>query len=193
MWSLLLSVAFGGDLFVTLAAPGVVRVDGTVLDPIPGMPAVQVQGLTGIHKVEITTPRGAVLQTLNVSVPARGVANLVYDGTRLSLVQAGLDTGGVVPKGPVAMDEATFASLLKAVDQAAFSDDKLDVIRTAATRHHFTIQQLGRIVDALSFSKDQLESVRICQPKITDPENAFALGEHFSFSSDREAALALFR
>jgi hypothetical protein len=212
----LTSLAFAGELFVTTATPVVVKVDGTPLDFVPGTMVVQVSGISGIHKVEITSMSGQVLQTMNVSVPQSGGANLLFDGRNLLAATAGANggmAGGTVggigligvpvhapapapspaPAGPTAMDAAKFAALVKAVQSGSFSDDKIGAVQTAASSNWFTIDQVGKLVDLVSFSEDKLAVVQTCRPKVVDPENAFALGSHFSFSGDREAALALFR
>lgn len=214
MWFCAVSLALGGELMVMApgsheGGPVVVKVDGTRVEPVPGMPVVQVVGLAGIHKVEIQSAGGQLLQAMNVSVPPQGTATLVYDGRKLALVPAGamppapgkIESAQEAPKGPLvvtppaprAMDEASFLQLVGAVEGEPFSSDKLNHVRTAASRSYFTIDQVGRLIDLLSFGADQIELVQICQPKVIDPQNAFSLGAHFSFSADREAALKLFQ
>lgn len=97
------------------------------------------------------------------------------------------------PPPPVPMAPAAFEALVQAEAKASFSSDKVDVVRKAASGNWFTIEQLGRLVDGASFSADKLDIVRACRPKVVDPQNAFALGSHFSFSSDREEAMGMFQ
>jgi hypothetical protein len=205
MFWLLQSLAVAGELIVTTATPVIVKVDGTALDYVPGTMVVQVSGMSGIHKVEITSMSGQVLQSMNVNVPLQGGAGLAFDGRNLVLAAAG-QTGGVgavvggpvaapapAPAAPVPMDAATFTSLTKTVQSSAFGDDKVSAVRTAAAGNWFTIDQVGRLVDLASFGDDKVGIVAACRGKIVDPENAFQLGTHFSFSSDREKALAMFQ
>jgi hypothetical protein len=97
------------------------------------------------------------------------------------------------PPPPEPMDGNSFASLVAAVGKASFSDDKVGVVKQAASSNWFTIDQVGRLVDAVSFSADKLAVVRACRPKVVDPSNSFQLGAHFPFSSDRDAAMAMFK
>jgi hypothetical protein len=200
VWLLLSSLALAGELVVTTVTPVVVKVDGTPLDYVAGTMSVQVSGLSGIHKVEITSMSGQVLQSMNVSVPQQGGAALAFDGRNLVLAAAG-QQGGVrgapapapEPTKPGGMDEAKFASLTQAVQSSAFGDGKVAAVRTAASGNWFTIDQVGRLVDLAAFGDDKVAIVAACRGRIVDPENAFQLGAHFSFSSDREKALAMFQ
>lgn len=205
MFWLLSSFAMAGELLVTTATPVVVKVDGTPLDYVPGTMVVQVSGMSGIHRVEIASMSGQVLQSMNVNIPQQGGTGLVFDGRTLALASAGV--GGALaivapppapapapaPAAPTAMDEGKFASLVKAVQASAFGDDKVGAVRTAAAGNWFTIDQVGRLVDLASFGDDKVAIVSACRAKVVDPENAFQLGTHFSFSSDREKALAMFQ
>lgn len=95
--------------------------------------------------------------------------------------------------GPRPMEAERFAMLISAVDHEPFSDDKLDIIQSAARNELFTIAQLGRLMDELAFSSDRVEAARLLRPRIIDPENAWMLSEHLVFSSDKEAVQRLFR
>ena len=94
---------------------------------------------------------------------------------------------------PQPMESTRFSSLLYAVQREPFSDDQLDVIRSAARHELFTIAQLGRLMDELAFSSDRVEAAQILRPRILDPENAWMLNEHLVFSSDKQAVQRLFR
>lgn len=99
----------------------------------------------------------------------------------------------VIATGPVPMTSGAFNALLNSVKQASFSSDKINVVKAAAAGNHFTIAQLGQLVDATTHSSDKVKTVKIIAPKIVDKKNAFQLGAHFTFSSDKEKVLTLFR
>ena len=90
------------------------------------------------------------------------------------------------PVGPVAMDSGAFASLYSQIKAESFSDSKLDVLRTAASSHYFTVSQIKRILGEFSFSKDQLAVVRIVKDKLVDEKNVFQLYDAFTFQSDKK-------
>ncbi len=89
------------------------------------------------------------------------------------------------------MDPASFGALVAAIEAEAFSSDKLALVR-AARRSSFTTAQLARVVDAFAFDGDRLSVVETLHDRVVDPENAFLLGSHLTFSSTRASALALF-
>lgn len=96
------------------------------------------------------------------------------------------------PPGPQAIDEQAFGALLKAVDDAPFSDDQLGILKTASSGY-FTCAQVGLLIDQISFSADKVEAVQILRPHIIDPQNAHTLNEHLSFSDDRRKVMAMFQ
>ena len=205
-----------GELMVTTVTPVVIKIDGAPIDFVPGTMMAQVSNLRGVHRVEITSVTGARQAQMNVNVPAQGAAALIFDGANLTMAQAGVGGPGVgmpiarppamrppvarppvaqppAATGPVPIAPSAFARLVSTVSNASFSDDKLNAIRAAAGGNYFTVAQVGQLVDEISFSKDQVEAVRILRPRIVDPGNGFALADHFSFSSDREKVMAMFQ
>lgn len=94
---------------------------------------------------------------------------------------------------PAAMDAGSFTKLVAAIQAESFSSDQLDLIRSAASKNHFTCAQVAQLIEPLSFSSDQVEAVTIVRPRVIDPENSFVLNEQFTFSSDKEKVQALFR
>ncbi|MBT3223052.1 MAG: DUF4476 domain-containing protein [Proteobacteria bacterium] len=97
------------------------------------------------------------------------------------------------PAAPTAMASSDFSSLVNTVRGRSFGDDKLSVIRTSAAHNHFSVNQVGQLVDQFSFGDDKVNAVQILAPKVIDPQNAFQLGNKFSFSDDRDQALGYFQ
>jgi hypothetical protein len=195
------TVAFAGELSVQSAVPVNVWVDGT------WVPSAQLSGLVGVHRVQVTSADDTVVYAeTTVQVPPSGARAVVYDGVslvvtapaappQLVVVQAPrpAPVAAPAPTGPQPMSAGAFSALLAAVDDASFADDKLNAIRSAAAKNWFTIEQVGKLVDAQTYGSDQVSVVQVCAPRVVDPENAFALSPHFTYGSDKEAALAAFR
>lgn len=97
------------------------------------------------------------------------------------------------PLQPVAMGPQDFGRLESAVEAESFSDDQLDLLRTAAAHSWFNMNQVAALLAHLSFSSDQLKALEILRPRIVDPQNSHQLNAVFTFSSDKEAAQAMFR
>jgi hypothetical protein len=100
--------------------------------------------------------------------------------------------GPFVPPPPRSMKRGAFRSLIALLESTSFSSDKLDVVKTAASRNRFTVAQVGEILGTLDFSSDRLAAVKALRDRIVDPDNAFLLGQHFDFSSDKKKVAALF-
>lgn len=103
------------------------------------------------------------------------------------------------PPAPVAvavvagMPEADFAALLEAVNEASFSEEKTGVIDTAAHNFQFTVEQVGKLIDAMSFSEEKLKTLELTRSRIVDRQNNFKLLSRFTFSSDKEKAQKLLK
>ncbi|MBL8923034.1 MAG: DUF4476 domain-containing protein [Myxococcaceae bacterium] len=91
------------------------------------------------------------------------------------------------------MADADFEALLAAVNDAGFGAEKLGVVETAAQSHVFTVEQVGRLVDAVSMSDEKVGVVERTRKKLVDRQNAFKLLEHFSFSADKEKVRKLLK
>lgn len=93
---------------------------------------------------------------------------------------------------PVGMHRKAFRTLLETLQNADFESDKLKIVQTAAAQGRFTIAQVGRILGHFDFESDRLKALEALRPHVIDPENGFSIAEHFTFSSSKKKALALF-
>lgn len=144
--------------------------------------------------VHCTLPGGAVWQKKVEARPNKlAVIKLKAGATGQNQAGSAQAAPAKEPEGPKAMEGGAFSALKQAIDDASFSDDKINVIQAAVGANHFTIAQVGAIVDALDHSSDKVRAVEILRAKIIDPGNAFQLGSHFTFSSDKEKVLGMFK
>lgn len=145
------------------------------------------------YKFECKTPNGSVwTRTLE---PRPGQVNIIR-------IKTGAPAGAPAsqpataapaqPKQPAAMDAASFNALLGAIRKESFGDDKLRVVQSAAAGGHFTIAQVGQIMDLFSFGEEKVNAVRALKPRVIDPQNAFQLQSKLSFSSEKEEVQQLF-
>ena len=91
------------------------------------------------------------------------------------------------------MPAEEFSALLEAVNEASFSDEKTGVIATAAKGYQFSCEQVGQLIDAMSFSADKLKALDLTRKRLVDRQNGFKLLEHFTFSADKQKAQALLK
>ena len=146
------------------------------------------------YDVQCTLPGGAVWQKKVEARPGK-IASIRLKGSGGGSASAPAPTVvvKVEPVGPQAMAAGAFGALKQAVEDASFSDDKINVISAAVGSNHFTIAQVGALVDALDHSSDKVRAVELVRGKIIDPGNAFQLASHFDFSSDKDKVLGMFK
>lgn len=117
-------------------------------------------------------------------------ANRAEAAVDQALVQSG-HIGGRPPGGPihghvvVVTSDAEMASILYAIGQANFSADRLAVLRSATQGRPFTAAQVGQLIDAMTFSDEQVQAGAMLYPQVVDPQNWFTVYSHLTFSSDR--------
>jgi len=203
-----------GSLSVSELSPltGAVWVDGEALKYGAGSRAFVAPGLSpGQHTVRIEN-NGRPYHDGPMEI--RGDQNtrcvLVYEGLTwapschyttpaltevnqtLATLSAGTSATASAPAAPAGMDASGFAALRGAVEAESFSSDQLALIRSAASKNRFTIDQVGQLMDPLFSDSDKVDVVRLLADRVVDPENAALLAGHVSFSTDKEAVLAAF-
>jgi len=85
-----------------------------------------------------------------------------------------------------AMDSSAFSSLLSSVKSENFADDKLRVIKIAAKKGFFNVNQIKTVLNNFSFAEDKIDVVSLMYPKVVDEENSHQILDSFTFSSDKE-------
>jgi hypothetical protein len=97
------------------------------------------------------------------------------------------------PARPSPMNDRDFTSFVAAVKAESFGSDQMGVIQSVVRANWFTVAQVGVVLDQLTHSSEKVEAATLLAPRVLDPENAYKLNEHLTFSSDKEAVRALFR
>jgi hypothetical protein len=136
----------------------------------------------------VTDPAAAAM----LGQVARELGDMARVLFQAPLASPALDGQMVAPPPPpppppalMPMDPGAFASLVAAVDAESFSANKLRVLQEAAARNNFSVAQLVRLVNALSFAKDKVHAVEIVGPRLVDPQNAFQVYDAFTFAADK--------
>ena len=83
------------------------------------------------------------------------------------------------------MSPRAFASLLRMLEEASFSDEKYSIVREAASKNYFTSQQVLQILKKFDFEDDRLKVAKLLYPRVVDPENFFIVYDAFTFSSSK--------
>jgi len=87
-----------------------------------------------------------------------------------------------------AMSESRFQKLLSQVKESSFADERNAILETAARHNYFTCDQVGRVLDTISFADEKLSALRILAPRIVDKENEHLLISNFTFDDDKNKA-----
>jgi hypothetical protein len=97
-----------------------------------------------------------------------------------------------LPVGPSPMAGHTFKQLVSVVNNESFESGKMEVVKSAAATNYFTVAQVGRILDELTFDSSKVTALQVLRPRILDPQNGFLLARHFTFTSTQQQAMAMF-
>jgi hypothetical protein len=85
-----------------------------------------------------------------------------------------------------AMSPQAFRQALSAIKHEHFDGNKLKMARQIARRNHLTTNQIRSVAQQFNFDSSKLEFTKYAYGSCIDPENYYALGRIFSFSSSRE-------
>ena len=115
--------------------------------------------------------------------------------TTVNINVSGLETQTTQVEEPVApintnpgMSDSDFSNLIRRIQDEGFSDDQMRVIRTAAKKHSFKVNQIVRILDCFSFADDKLSALTISYPGCVDPNNNYEILDAFTYSDDKSQA-----
>ncbi len=103
-----------------------------------------------------------------------GMENTLY----VKVLKEGKDKEPMTPEA--------FARLLKALEDASFSDEKYAIVKEAASKNYFTSKQVLEVLKRFDFESDRLKVAKLLYPRVVDPENFFVVYEAFTFSSSKE-------
>ncbi len=84
------------------------------------------------------------------------------------------------------MDPEAFERLIEALEDASFSDEKMAIVKEAASKNYFTSKQVLAILEEFDFENDRLKAAKLLYPRVVDPENFFVVYEAFDYASSKE-------
>ncbi|MCB9225083.1 MAG: DUF4476 domain-containing protein [Crocinitomicaceae bacterium] len=82
---------------------------------------------------------------------------------------------------PCIVKEEQSKTMLKQIDDAAFKDKQIEIVKALNSNHCFSTAQVKRIMSEFSFPENKLDVAQILYPKCTDRENYYQLKGSFSF------------
>lgn len=87
---------------------------------------------------------------------------------------------------PPPMPQEEFNKFFKMYKDETFDRDQLNFFRAQKDMVSFTTEQVGRLMEELSFGDNQLIIAQEAYPNVVDPQNYYQLQAKFTFSSDKE-------
>ena len=87
-----------------------------------------------------------------------------------------------------AMDAGSFNRLMSQIEDEGFADDQMRYIRTATSKHYFSVSQVEQLIDLFSFSEEKIDCLRVTYPKVVDKDNGFNLIGKFTYADEKEDA-----
>ena len=157
---------------------------------IPPVPSEQTQAqqsegqTTGAH-VQVETGQESHSVSAETSVQTRReTTRHEHDSTDSQTSHSSGQTGQ--DDYVYAMSGADFRDLLESIEDESFSDGKIRMVEAAARDNYFTSKQAKKIVEAMSFGDNQVESAVVLYPRLTDQGNFFRVLSALEYESDKE-------
>ena len=85
-----------------------------------------------------------------------------------------------------AMGDDDFTDLISEIDDADFSDDKINVIKTAADGNCFSVEQIKKVLKLLDYDDNRLKAAKILYKTLSDKSRVFKIYSSFEYSSTKE-------
>ncbi len=86
------------------------------------------------------------------------------------------------------VDSAVFSQIWSATEQAAFDEDKVNVIREHCRAHFFSLRQAVLLIETISFSQNRKEALIALYPQVVNPDEAEELFQLLDNDQDQRNA-----
>ncbi|MBW1808802.1 MAG: DUF4476 domain-containing protein [Deltaproteobacteria bacterium] len=110
-----------------------------------------------------------------------------------SIIKIGAGEASSPAPTKVVTSGGDFEQLLKSVKEASFEDEKIRILEMAVKGTHFSVKQVGKLIDALDFSEGKIKVVELTAKKLSDPGNSYQILNHFEFEGDKKKAKELLK
>ena len=149
-----------------------------IIEEIYSLLALLPENSTLIEPQTNNTPQTESTTTVNINV----------SGLETQTTQAEVEETAVPSNSNPGMSDSDFSNLIRRIEDESFSDDQMRVIRTAAKKHSFKVNQIVRILDCFSFADDKISALSISYSGCIDPQNNYELLDAFTYSDDKSQA-----
>lgn len=92
----------------------------------------------------------------------------------------------MIPATTCNVSETELKGMINKIDDAAFANDQLDVVKALNANFCFSTAQVKKIMNEFSFPENKLDVAKMLYPKCTDAKNYYQLKGEFSFNRYEE-------
>ncbi len=110
---------------------------------------------------------------------------MTYGQPRRTYVQETI-TPPPPPRGPVAMNNATFNDAKRTIANASFDNTRLSTAKTILDANYVTTNQVIELCKLFSFDNSKLDFAKYAYSRTVDANNYFKVGNIFSFDASRQ-------
>ena len=86
------------------------------------------------------------------------------------------------------INEADYRTLISAINNEAFEENKINVLRASVKYNYFSVEQVIGLIDLSPFSTWKLKALELTYPFIVDKDNSYKILNSFNFSDDKNKA-----
>ena len=138
----------------------------------------------GFYKIIVTGKGGKWEKKIEVK---RGMEHILYVKSLMPVEEKVVIKEEIKEEKPEPMSPSSFRSLLKTLEDEAFEDTRLEILKDAATRNYFTVYQLLDILKLFTFDDNKISACKIIYPRLVDRENFHEVYSAFQFPDSKEA------
>lgn len=137
--------------------------------------------------------RARFFYTFDCSLPSgqRWHKKLEPKANYTNIIKIGAGGTPPAPARKAVVPASDFAQLLDSLKKASFEDEKIRILEMAAKSSHFSVNQVGKLIDTFDFSAGKLKAVELTAKKLINPAGSYQILDHFEFDSDKQKAKEL--
>jgi len=108
-----------------------------------------------------------------------------------NIIKIGTGESPPAPTQNAVVPSGDFAQLLESLKKASFEGEKIQILEMAAKSEHFSVEQVGKLIDTFEFSAGKLKAVELTAKNLTNPGKSYQILDHFEFDADKKKAKEL--
>ena len=192
LWTLLMSLATAGTIYVDSQSPVLCKLDGQLVRKEPATRIIIPELADGDYRVEITNLLGATIAFLDIDIDGRDEVYLSYHDGYLDEVvpeheQKAMDHDGLPP-----LPDTNFRDLMRKLVKGS-TKKKLKHLDKRTQGWLMTMRQTDEMLASFHTRADRMSALELIAERISEPDKFRFLDHHFGVKSDRERMAQMFQ